>query len=64
MMITFQSDKVKIKTGKVDNSATVEFEIGEYQLSNIKELVGLVDKIYTVTVETEGDQTEIKGLDL
>ena len=64
MTITFQSDKVKIKTGKVDNSATVEFEIGEYQLSNIKELVGLVDKIYTVTVETEGGQTEIKGLDL
>lgn len=64
MKITFQSDKVKIKTGKVDNSATVEFEVGEYQLSNIKELVGLVDKVYSVTVETEKEKAEIKGLNL
>jgi len=50
-MITFMSDKVKVKTGKVDNSAVVEFEIGEYQLSNIKELVGIVDKSLKVSVE-------------
>jgi len=49
--IKFMSDKVKVKTGRMDNSAIVEFEIGEYQLENIKELVGIVDKELKVTVE-------------
>ena len=49
--ITFNSDKVKVKTGRVDNSAVVEFEIGEYELENIKELVKIVHKNLKVTVE-------------
>lgn len=53
MKITFLSDKVKIKTGKADNSGSVEFEIGEYVLPQIKDLVGIVDKEITVTVEVE-----------
>jgi hypothetical protein len=52
-MIEFKSDKVRIKTGKADNSAIVEFEIGEYQLENIKELVNVIDKELTVSVKIE-----------
>ena len=52
-MITFMSDKVRVKTGKADNSATVEFEIGEYQLNNIKDLVNIVDKELKVSVEVK-----------
>lgn len=51
--IIFQSDKVKVKTGRADNSAVVEFEIGEYQLEQIKPLVGIVDSVLTVSVEVE-----------
>lgn len=54
-MIIFLSDKVKVKTGKADNSATVEFEIGEYQLENIKELIGIIDKNMKITVEVESE---------
>ena len=50
-MIKFQSDKVSIKTGKADNSGIVSFEVGEYELLKIKELVGIVDKVMTVSVE-------------
>ena len=49
--ITFNSDKVKVKTGRVDNSAIVEFEIGEYELENIKELVNVVNKNLKIIVE-------------
>lgn len=48
--LSFVADKVKVKTGNVDNSATVTFFIGEYQLKHIKELVDLVDKNLKVTV--------------
>jgi hypothetical protein len=50
-MIEFNSDKVTIRTGRVDNSAIVSFEVGEYQLDNIKDLIGLVDKNLKITVE-------------
>ena len=51
--ITFQLDKVTIKTGRVDNSAVVSFEIGEYELDSIKELVTIRDAVLKVTVEGE-----------
>ena len=54
-MIEFNSDKVTIRTGRVDNSAVVSFEVGEYQLSNIKELIGLVDKNLKISVEITGN---------
>ena len=54
-MIIFNSDKVRVKTGKADNSATVEFEIGEYQISNIKDLIDIIDKNMKVTVEIQND---------
>ncbi len=54
-MISFQSDKVKVKTGLADNSATVEFTIGEYQLDNIKDLVNIIDKVLNVTVDIENE---------
>jgi hypothetical protein len=50
-MIEFNSDKVKVKTGKADNSADVIFEIGEYQLDNIKDLINIVGKNLKITVE-------------
>lgn len=53
MKIIFLSDKVKVKTGKADNSGSVEFEIGEYVLPQIKDLVGIVDKELRITVEFE-----------
>lgn len=53
--IQFQSDKVKVKTGRVDNSATVEFSIGEYMLPYIKDLVGITDRVLTVTVDVEDE---------
>ncbi len=45
------SDKVSVRTGKVDNSAVVSFEVGEYEVSKLKELVGVVDKEIKVTVD-------------
>jgi hypothetical protein len=51
--ITFQSDKVIVRTGKADNSAQVIFEVGEYQLEQIKDLVGIVDKVLNVSVQIE-----------
>ena len=50
-MIEFISDKVKVKTGNVDNSAQVTFYVGEYQLDKIKDLVSMVDKNLKVKVE-------------
>ncbi len=55
MKIVFLSDKVKVKTGRADNSAVVEFEIGEHQLYLIQELVSIVNKNLKITVEVEGD---------
>jgi hypothetical protein len=53
MIVKFIADKVKVKTGRVDNSAVVEFEVGEYQLDKIKELVGIIDQNLTVVVQDE-----------
>ena len=53
-IISFLSDQVKVKTGRVDNSGVVEFIVGEYQLENIKELVNVIDKEIKVTVEVAG----------
>ena len=50
-MIQFNSDRVTIKTGRVDNSAIVSFEVGEYQVKNIKDLLGIVDKNLKITVD-------------
>lgn len=52
-MIEFTADKVSIKTGKADNSGTVTFDVGEYELPKLKELIGITDKIIRVTVEIE-----------
>ncbi len=51
MNIEFKSDKVKVRTGKADNSATIQFEVGEYQLGNIKDLVSVTDQELIVSVE-------------
>lgn len=51
--VRFESDKVTVKTGRVDNSAIVSFEIGEYQLDQIKDLVSVRDSVLKVTVEIE-----------
>jgi len=50
MVIQFIADQVKVKTGKPDNSAVVEFTVGEYQLDKIKDLVTIVDKNLKVEV--------------
>lgn len=52
-LIQFQSDKVTIKTGRVDNSAIVSFEVGEYQLERIAPLISLRDQVLKITVEVE-----------
>ncbi len=54
--ITFQADKVKVKSGhRIDNSGEVTFLIGEYQLSQIKDLVTVVDKPMQVIVKITSD---------
>lgn len=53
MKIQFQSDKFAIKGPKVDNSYIVSFEIGEYQIANIKELIGINDKVLNITIDVE-----------
>lgn len=53
--VIFRSDRVKVKTGRADNSAVVEFTIGEYQLDNIKELVNVIDKNLKVSVEISSE---------
>ncbi len=50
-MITFNADRVTVKTGRVDNSAVVSFEVGEYEVKNIKDLLGIVDKNLKITVD-------------
>ncbi len=49
--IEFNSDRVSIKGPKVDNSYTVSFIVGEYQLKNIKDLITVIDKNLKVNVE-------------
>mgnify|MGYP001606924519 CR=1 FL=1 len=49
--IQFEADKVSIRGPKVDNSYVVSFEVGEYQLKNIRELVGVLDTALKVRVE-------------
>lgn len=56
MKVEFMADKVTIKTGRVDGSAIVSFEVGEYQLKNLKELVALVNKALKVTVDIEDER--------
>lgn len=51
--IEFEADKVSIQTGKPDNSAVVKFEIGEYHLDKIKDLVNLIGVVMKVRVEVE-----------
>jgi len=51
--ITFQSDRVTLKTGRPDNSAVVSFEIGEYELESVKELVTITNAVLNVRVEVE-----------
>ncbi len=53
MKIEFNSDKVQVRTGRADNSAIVIFEVGEYQLDNIKDLINIVDKNLKISVEIE-----------
>ena len=53
--IEFNADKVKVKTGKTDNSAEVSFEVGEYSLDQIKDLVTVVAKELKVIVEVKDD---------
>lgn len=51
MRIVFQSDKVSIQTGRVDNSGIVKFEVGEYEIDKIVELAKLRDVVLKVSVE-------------
>jgi hypothetical protein len=52
IIVNFIADKVKIRTNwKIDNSATVEFTVGEYMVPNLKGLVGIVDKELKIKVE-------------
>ena len=60
--IIFYSDRVKVKTGRMDNGAVVEFSIGEYQLKNIKELIGIVDKNMEVIVKIESKKEILDDL--
>lgn len=52
--IQFLSDKVKIKIGhRVDGSAEVTFEVGEYMVEKILPIALLSDSILKVTIEKE-----------
>ncbi len=53
MRIEFSADKVKIKTGNVDNGAIVSLEVGEYEVLKLRELIGIVDKELKVVIEYE-----------
>ena len=50
-IIEFTADKIKVRTGSVDNGAVVSFDVGEYQVEKLKELIGIVDKELKVKVE-------------
>jgi hypothetical protein len=52
--IEFNSDKVLVRTGRVDNSAIVQFEVGEYEVHKLKELIGVVDKVLKVKINIDG----------
>lgn len=39
-MTTFNADKIKVKFGtRVDGSAVVEFEVGEYEVPKLRDLI-------------------------
>ena len=50
-MIKFNADKVLLSGPKIDGSYKVSFEVGEYQLKYIKDLIEIRDCIMEVTVE-------------
>ncbi len=50
-VVEFIADKVRVSTGKADNSAVISFTVGEYQLIAIKELVNVIDKNLRVSIE-------------
>ena len=52
-VIEFESDKVSVKGPKADFSYQVTFEIGEYQVKKIKDLIGIVNKVMKVKVVVE-----------
>jgi len=53
MRVNFLSDKVRLSGPKVDGTVSVTFEVGEYQVDNLKELLGIRDKNISVTIEVE-----------
>lgn len=49
--INFSSDKVSLSGPRVDGTYRVTFDVGEYELENIKDLVTVRDTALYVTVE-------------
>lgn len=55
MITSFIADRVEIMPPrKTDNTTVVKFEVGEFELGNLKALFGLLDKNYKVSVEDYG----------
>ena len=52
-LVSFQSDKVLLSGPKVDGSYRVTFEVGEYELGNIRDLVTVRDTTLFITVNNE-----------
>ena len=54
--VIFSADKVKIKTGhRVDGTAEITFEVGEYMVENILPLSLLNGKVLNVEVKEDGE---------
>jgi len=52
-MIEFKADKVSLSGPKIDGSYKVSFDVGEYQLENIKDLVTIKDCVLSIKVEVD-----------
>jgi len=51
MSYSFNADSLNIRTRNSDGAIILTFETGQYEVENVKELFGILDKMYKVTVE-------------
>jgi len=55
-MINFKSDKVLLRGPRVDGTYVVSFEVGEYELENIKDLITARDCILDIKIKIEKEK--------
>ncbi len=55
-MINFKADKVLLRGPKVDGTYVVSFEVGEYELEKIKDLITTRDCVLDIQVKVKKEK--------